>query len=213
MLLSSSSPPVESFMNFLAAEGDMCEEDERLKPESTQLTRSTAGQKTSQLGQQKSKGRGSVNERRVVKVVWFLQSMRMFQWKFVNLGGGSRSEPVLWKQCTSFGGPLDQVLDSQFGNFLLSLKLAAAAAAVAEVEIGQAAPVAEEETEQAAAEEETGQAAAAEAEKRRSIMSGAIAVGATGSWARASVKISPYTFSAIGIVVAIGVAVLGVAKF
>lgn len=35
-------------------------------------------------------------------------------------------EPVHWKQCKSFGGPLDQVLDSQFGNSLLSLKLTVA---------------------------------------------------------------------------------------
>ncbi|XP_035838285.1 protein SEH1-like [Helianthus annuus] len=33
------------------------------------------------------------------------------------------SEPVQWKQCTSFGGPLDQVLDGQFGNSVSSLKL------------------------------------------------------------------------------------------
>nr|GEW92760.1 protein SEH1 [Tanacetum cinerariifolium] len=33
------------------------------------------------------------------------------------------SEPVQWKQCKSFGGPLDQVLDSQFGNSQSSLKL------------------------------------------------------------------------------------------
>ncbi|GKA07836.1 protein SEH1, partial [Tanacetum coccineum] len=34
------------------------------------------------------------------------------------------NEPVQWKQCKSFGGPLDQVLDSQFGNSQSSLKLA-----------------------------------------------------------------------------------------
>ncbi|KAL8238849.1 hypothetical protein R6Q59_015416 [Mikania micrantha] len=33
------------------------------------------------------------------------------------------SEPVKWKQCTSFGGPLEQVLDGQFGNSITSLKL------------------------------------------------------------------------------------------
>ncbi|KAK9067951.1 hypothetical protein SSX86_012062 [Deinandra increscens subsp. villosa] len=32
-------------------------------------------------------------------------------------------EPVQWKQCTSFGGHLEQVLDSQFGNSISSLKL------------------------------------------------------------------------------------------
>ncbi|KAJ0777928.1 putative V-ATPase proteolipid subunit C-like domain, F/V-ATP synthase subunit C superfamily [Helianthus annuus] len=42
-------------------------------------------------------------------------------------------------------------------------------------------------------------------------MSGAIVIGASGSWARAMLKISPYTFSAIGIAVAIGVSVLGAA--
>lgn len=39
----------------------------------------------------------------------------------------------------------------------------------------------------------------------------AIMVGASSSWARALVKISPYTFSAVGIAVAIGVSVLGAA--
>ncbi|KAI3703468.1 hypothetical protein L1987_73559 [Smallanthus sonchifolius] len=33
------------------------------------------------------------------------------------------SEPVQWKQCTSFGGPSEQVLDGQFGNSISSLKL------------------------------------------------------------------------------------------
>nr|AIZ49545.1 V-ATPase subunit c3 [Eriobotrya japonica] len=43
-------------------------------------------------------------------------------------------------------------------------------------------------------------------------MSGAaIVVGYSSSWARALVQISPYTFSAIGIAVAIGVSVLGAA--
>ncbi|KAD1937337.1 hypothetical protein E3N88_42118 [Mikania micrantha] len=42
-------------------------------------------------------------------------------------------------------------------------------------------------------------------------MSGAIVAGASGSWARALLKISPYTFSAIGIAVAIGISVLGAA--
>ncbi|KAM1134431.1 hypothetical protein ACFX19_044259 [Malus domestica] len=43
-------------------------------------------------------------------------------------------------------------------------------------------------------------------------MSGAaVAVGYSSSWARALVHISPYTFSAIGIAVAIGVSVLGAA--
>ncbi|PWA88062.1 WD40/YVTN repeat-like-containing domain-containing protein [Artemisia annua] len=36
------------------------------------------------------------------------------------------NEPVQWKQCKSFGGPLDQVLDSQFGNSQSSLKLTVA---------------------------------------------------------------------------------------
>lgn len=39
----------------------------------------------------------------------------------------------------------------------------------------------------------------------------AILVGASSSWARALVKISPYTFSAIGIAISIGVSVLGAA--
>ncbi|KAL4576861.1 hypothetical protein LXL04_012961 [Taraxacum kok-saghyz] len=42
-------------------------------------------------------------------------------------------------------------------------------------------------------------------------MSGAIVIGASSSWARALVKISPYTFSAIGIAISIGVSVLGAA--
>nr|KAJ0201813.1 hypothetical protein LSAT_V11C600307470 [Lactuca sativa] len=42
-------------------------------------------------------------------------------------------------------------------------------------------------------------------------MSGAIVIAASSSWARALIKISPYTFSAIGIAVAIGVSVLGAA--
>ncbi|KAL6296588.1 hypothetical protein ACE6H2_004730 [Prunus campanulata] len=42
-------------------------------------------------------------------------------------------------------------------------------------------------------------------------MSGAVVVGYSSSWARALVQISPYTFSAIGIAVAIGVSVLGAA--
>lgn len=45
-------------------------------------------------------------------------------------------------------------------------------------------------------------------------MSGtAIVIGASSSWARALVKISPYTFSAIGIAISIGVSVLGAAWF
>ncbi|CAN0900978.1 V-type proton ATPase subunit c''1 [Linum grandiflorum] len=42
-------------------------------------------------------------------------------------------------------------------------------------------------------------------------MSSAFIVGDTGSWARALVRISPYTFSAIGIAISIGVSVLGAA--
>ncbi|GKE20387.1 V-type proton ATPase subunit C''2 [Tanacetum coccineum] len=43
-------------------------------------------------------------------------------------------------------------------------------------------------------------------------MSGtAIVIGASSSWARALVHISPYTFSAIGIAISIGVSVLGAA--
>lgn len=45
-------------------------------------------------------------------------------------------------------------------------------------------------------------------------MSGtAIIVGASSSWARALVKISPYTFASIGIALSIGVSVLGAAWF
>lgn len=36
------------------------------------------------------------------------------------------SEPVQWKQCKTFGGSMDQVLDAQFGNSHSSLKLTVA---------------------------------------------------------------------------------------
>ncbi|EOY31412.1 hypothetical protein QUC31_019800 [Theobroma cacao] len=42
-------------------------------------------------------------------------------------------------------------------------------------------------------------------------MSGASMVGDSSSWSTALVKISPYTFSAVGIAIAIGVSVLGAA--
>ncbi|CAN1799577.1 V-type proton ATPase subunit c''1 [Linum perenne] len=42
-------------------------------------------------------------------------------------------------------------------------------------------------------------------------MSSALIVGEASSWARALVRISPYTFSAIGIAISIGVSVLGAA--
>ncbi|KAF2287196.1 hypothetical protein GH714_039307 [Hevea brasiliensis] len=42
-------------------------------------------------------------------------------------------------------------------------------------------------------------------------MSGSAMVGDPSSWSRALVKISPYTFSAVGIAIAIGVSVLGAA--
>ncbi|CAI0444404.1 unnamed protein product [Linum tenue] len=42
-------------------------------------------------------------------------------------------------------------------------------------------------------------------------MSSALIVGDASSWARALVRISPYTFSAIGIAISIGVSVLGAA--
>lgn len=45
-------------------------------------------------------------------------------------------------------------------------------------------------------------------------MSGsAVVAGAASTWARALVRISPYTFSAIGIAVSIGVSVLGAAWY
>ncbi|CAL1384642.1 unnamed protein product [Linum trigynum] len=42
-------------------------------------------------------------------------------------------------------------------------------------------------------------------------MATAVIVGDASSWARALVRISPYTFSAIGIAISIGVSVLGAA--
>ncbi|KDO79584.1 hypothetical protein CISIN_1g043153mg, partial [Citrus sinensis] len=47
--------------------------------------------------------------------------------------------------------------------------------------------------------------------KKLKKMSGSVMLGESSSWSRALVKISPYTFSAIGIAVAIGVSVLGAA--
>jgi hypothetical protein len=44
-------------------------------------------------------------------------------------------------------------------------------------------------------------------------MSKAVIVGYSSSWASALTRISPYTFSAIGIAVAIGVSVLGAAWY
>lgn len=44
-------------------------------------------------------------------------------------------------------------------------------------------------------------------------MSGSAMVGDASSWSRALVKISPYTFSAVGIAIAIGVSVLGAAWY
>ncbi|KAH7845093.1 hypothetical protein Vadar_015030 [Vaccinium darrowii] len=41
--------------------------------------------------------------------------------------------------------------------------------------------------------------------------SAAMVVGAPSSWSRALMQISPYTFSALGIAIAIGVSVLGAA--
>ncbi|KAF3670310.1 V-type proton ATPase 21 kDa proteolipid subunit [Capsicum annuum] len=42
-------------------------------------------------------------------------------------------------------------------------------------------------------------------------MSTMAVVGASSSWSRAMIQISPYTFSAVGIAIAIGVSVLGAA--
>ncbi|KAJ0802658.1 putative transcription factor WD40-like family [Helianthus annuus] len=71
-----------------------------------------------------------VNGGSVVKVVWvppaygdaiacICSNGSLSIWEEV----AQDSEHVQWKQCTSFGGPLDQVLDSQFGDPLSSLKL------------------------------------------------------------------------------------------
>lgn len=71
-----------------------------------------------------------VNDGSVIKVVWvppeygdaiacICSNGSLSIWEEV----AQDSEHVEWKQCISFGGPMDQVLDSQFGNSLLSLKL------------------------------------------------------------------------------------------
>ncbi|GKV26783.1 hypothetical protein SLEP1_g36018 [Rubroshorea leprosula] len=44
-------------------------------------------------------------------------------------------------------------------------------------------------------------------------MSGSAMVGDSSSWSRALLQISPYTFSAVGIAIAVGVSVLGAAWY
>ncbi|XP_076898039.1 protein SEH1-like [Bidens hawaiensis] len=71
-----------------------------------------------------------VNNGSVTKVVWvppeygdaiacICSDGSLSMWEEIS----EDSEPVQWKQCTSFGGPLEQVLDGQFGNSISSLKL------------------------------------------------------------------------------------------
>ncbi|XP_071685851.1 protein SEH1 [Rutidosis leptorrhynchoides] len=74
--------------------------------------------------------RFKVNDGSVVKVVWvppeygdaiacICSNGSLSIWEEVT----QDSEPVQWKQCKVFGGPMDQVLDSQFGNSLFGLKM------------------------------------------------------------------------------------------
>ncbi|XP_024996867.1 protein SEH1 isoform X2 [Cynara cardunculus var. scolymus] len=71
-----------------------------------------------------------VNEGSIVKVVWvppengdaiacICSNGSLLIWEEI----AEESEPVRWKQCKSFGGSLDQVIDCQFGNSITSLKL------------------------------------------------------------------------------------------
>lgn len=71
-----------------------------------------------------------VNDGSVIKVVWIpaeygdaiaciCSDGSLSIWEEI----AQDSEPVQWKHCKSFGGPMDQVLDCQFGNSLSTLKL------------------------------------------------------------------------------------------